>query len=120
MNGYDYYYFEELFNAGVTSEEVADVLTDYMDYGMHATLDWVQDGNDYTVRLMVSTLEDEYEIDTLGFVFGNESIDDKRGFVDGKNGDHADDSEPFERCEDELLDRFGLLRGDLDEITYPW
>lgn len=42
------------------------------------------------------------------------------GFTDGKNGDRADESEPFERCENELLERFGASRDELEEIYRPW
>lgn len=114
------YHFEKLFDAGVTHEEAPDVLFDYMERGAKVAIDWKQEGNDYTARLMVSTLEDEYELDTLGFVFGNEDLDDLTGFTDGKGGDRADESEPYTRCENELLDRFRLLRGDLAEITHSW
>lgn len=114
------YHFEKLFNAGVTHEEAPDVLSDYMERGAKVAIDWEQEGNDYLARLMVSTLEDEYELDTLGFVFGNEDLDDLTGFTDGKGGDRADESEPYTRCENELLDRFSLLRGDLSEITHSW
>nr|DAK12852.1 MAG TPA: hypothetical protein [Caudoviricetes sp.] len=114
------YHFEKLFNAGVTHEEAPDVLSDYMERGAKVAIDWKQEGNEYQARLMVSTLEDEWELDTLGFVFGNEDLDDLTGFTDGKGGDRADESEPYTRCEDELLDRFGLLRGDLAEITHSW
>ena len=114
------YYFEKLFNAGVTNEEAPDVLSDYMERGAKVAIHWTQEGNDYLARLMVSTLEDEYELDTLGFVFGNEDLDDSTGFTDGKGGDRADEPEPYIRCGNELLDRFGLLLGDLAEITHSW
>lgn len=114
------YHFEKLFGAGVSHEEAPDVLTDYRERGAKVALDWTQEGNEYLVRLMVSTLEDEYELDALGYVFGNEDLDDLTGFTDGRNGDRVDESEPYTRCENELLDRFGLLRGDLAEITHSW
>jgi len=52
------YYFEKLFDAGVTYEEAPDVLYDYMERGAKVAIDWKQEGNDYLARLMVSTLED--------------------------------------------------------------
>lgn len=64
------YHFEKLFDAGVTHEEAPDVLSDYMERGAKVAIDWEQEGNDYLARLMVSTLEDEYELDTLGSYSG--------------------------------------------------
>lgn len=101
-------------------EDARKVLSQYLNAGAKVTLDWRRIANDYDVYICVSTIEDENEIDILGYVFGNESIDDNTGFTDGKNGDRADDSEPFERCEDEVLERFGLSRDELEEIYTPW
>lgn len=114
------YYFEQLFNAGVEQEDAKTVLWQYLNAGAKVTLDWRRIANDYEVYICISTVEDENELDVMGYVFGNEGIDDNTGFTDGKNGDRADDSEPFERCEDELLDRFGLSRDELEEIYTPW
>ena len=60
------------------------------------------------------------DFDSLGFVFGNQDLDDMSAFDDGKNGDRADEAEPYERCENELLDRFGITREDLVYIHMPW
>lgn len=101
-------------------EDARKVLSQYLNAGAKVTLDWRRLANDYDVYICVSTIEDENEFDVLGYVFGNEGIDDNTGFTDGKNGDRADDSEPFERCEDEVLERFGLSRDELEEIYTPW
>ena len=114
------YYFEQLFDAGVKQEDAKTVLRQYLNAGAKVTLDWRRAANDYDVYICVSTVEDENELDVMGYVFGNEGIDDNTGFTDGKNGDRADESEPFERCEDELLDRFGVSRDELEEIYTPW
>ncbi len=114
------YYFEQLFDAGVEQEDAKTVLRQYLNAGAKVTLDWRRVANDYDVYVCVSTVEDENELDVMGYVFGNEGIDDNTGFTDGKNGDRADESEPFERCEDELLNRFGVSRDELEEIYTPW
>ena len=113
-------YFEELFNAGVEQEDAKKVLRQYLNAGAKVALDWRRISNDYDVYICTSTVEDEDELDVLGYVFGNEGIDDNTGFTDGKNGDRADESEPFERCENELLERFGVSRDELEEIYQPW
>ena len=117
------YHFEKLFDAGVPHEEALDVLTDYRERGAKVALDWENDGNIYLVRLLVSTLEDEDELDALGYVFGNADLDDMSTFIDeiGVNGvAFSDNPDTFTNYEDELLDRFGLDREDLEEITYSW
>jgi hypothetical protein len=114
------YYFEQLFDAGVEQEDVKTVLRQYLNAGAKVTLDWRRVSNDYDVYLCVSTIDDENELDVLGHVFGNEGIGDNAGFTDGKNGDRADESEPFERCENELLERFCVSRDELEEIYQPW
>lgn len=114
------YHFEQLSDAGVKQEDAKKVLSQYLNAGAKVALEWKRTANDYDVYICVSTIEDENEIDILGYVFGNEVIDDNTGFTDGKNGDRADDSEPFERCEDEVLERFGLSRDELEEIRKPW
>lgn len=113
-------YFEELFNAGVEQEDAKKVLRQYLNAGAKVALDWRRISNDYDVYICTSTVEDEDELDVLGYVFGNEGICDNTGFTDGKNGDRADESEPFERCENELLERFGVSRDELEEIYQPW
>lgn len=113
-------YFGELFNAGVEQEDAKKVLKQYLNAGAKVALDWRRISNDYDVYICTSTVEDEDELNVLGYVFGNEGIDDNTGFTDGKNGDRADESEPFERCENELLEQFSVSRDELEEIYQPW
>ena len=101
-------------------EDARDTLREYLNAGAKAKLAWELEGNTYIVKILVSMVEDVDYFEPLGFVFGNQDLDDMSAFDDGKNGDRADESEPFERCENELLERFGITRDDLDEIDMPW
>lgn len=112
--------FTDRFDEGVSHEEAQDVLREYLNAGAKAKLTWELEGNTYIVKILVNMVEDLDEFELLGFVFGNQDLDDMSAFDDGKNGDRADESEPYERCENELLKRFGLTRDDLDEIYMPW
>lgn len=112
--------FTDRFDEGVNHEDARDTLREYLNAGAKAKLAWELEGNTYIVKILVSMVEDVDYFEPLGFVFGNQDLDDMSAFDDGKNGDRADDSEPFERCENELLERFGITRDDLDEIDMPW
>lgn len=112
--------FTDRFDEGVNHEDARDTLREYLNAGAKAKLAWELEGNTYIVKILVSMVEDVDYFEPLGFVFGNQDLDDMSAFDDGKNGDRADESEPFERCENELLERFGITRDDLDEIDMPW
>lgn len=112
--------FTDRFDEGVNHEEAQDVLREYLNAGAKAKLAWELEGNTYIVKILVSMVEDVDYFEPLGFVFGNQDLDDTSAFDDGKNGDRADESDPFERCENELLKRFGITRDDLDEISGCW
>lgn len=112
--------FTDRFDEGVNHEEAQDVLREYLNAGAKAKLAWELEGNTYIVKILVSMVEDVDYFEPLGFVFGNQDLDDTSAFDDGKNGDRADESDPYERCENELLKRFGITRDDLDEISVCW
>ena len=112
--------FTDRFHEGVNHEEAQDVLREYLNAGAKAKLAWELEGNTYIVKILVSMVEDVDYFEPLGFVFGNQDLDDTSAFDDGKNGDRADESDPFERCENELLKRFGITRDNLEEISVCW
>lgn len=112
--------FTDRFDEGVNHEEAQDVLREYLNAGAKAKLAWELEGNTYIVKILVSMVEDVDYFEPLGFVFGNQDLDDTSAFDDGKNGDRADESDPFERCENELLKRFGITRDNLEEISVCW
>lgn len=117
------YYFEQLFNAGVEQEDAETVLRQYLNAGAKVALRWKKDANVYLVYLLVSTLEDENEIDQMSYVFGNFELQDSDGFVDGitKTGTAlSEDKEVFTYCEGLLLNKFGVSRDELEEIYTPW
>ena len=109
----------EHFEAGV-QEDAKLTLKNYLKAGAKTKLAWEREGDTYIVKILVSTVEDLEEFEQLGFVFGNQALDDTSAFDDGKNGDRADDSDPYERRENELLKRFGITRDDLEEISVCW
>ena len=117
------YCFEQLFENGVGHEEAAEVLSDYLERGAKVVLRWTKDYNIYSVTLLVSTLEDENEIDDLSHVFGNEELEDSNAFIDeiGVNGAaFSENLETFISCENELLGTFGLDRDDIEKIVHNW
>ena len=112
--------FTARFEEGVSYEDAENTLREYLDAGAKAMIRWELEGQTYIATLLVSWPEDLGDFDSIGFVFGNQDFDDMSAFDDGKNGDRADESEPYERCENELLDRFGITRKDLVDIHMPW
>lgn len=119
----DTQYFEELFNAGVEQEDARKVLHQYLNAGAKVALRWKKDANVYLVYLLVSTLEDENEIDQMSYVFGNFELQDSDGFIDGitKAGTAlSEDKQVFTYCEDLLLNKLGVSRDELEEIYRPW
>lgn len=112
--------FTARFEEGVSYEDAKNTLREYLDAGAEAMIEWDREGQTYIAKLLVSWPEDLEDCDSLGFVFGNQDLDDMSAFDDGKNGDRADESEPYTRCENELLDRFGITREDIVYIHMPW
>lgn len=110
----------EHFEVGVQEEYAKPTLKNYLKAGAKTKLAWEREGNTYIVKILVSMVEDVDYFEPLGFVFGNQDLDDTSAFDDGKNGDRADESDPFERCENELLKRFGITRDNLEEISVCW
>lgn len=116
-------YFKQKFNEGVEHEEAIEVLRDYLEHGAKAALRWTKEYNIYLVTLQVSTAEDKSEMRDLSNVFGNEDLDDSNAFIDeiGVNGvAFSENLETFIRCENELLDTFGLDRDDVEKIVHNW
>ena len=110
----------EHFEVGVQEEYAKPTLKNYLKAGAKTKLAWEREGNTYIVKILVSMVEDVDYFEPLGFVFGNQDLDDMSAFDDGKNGDSAATSTPFIRCENELLSRFGLKRLDIRCIYNCW
>lgn len=101
---------------GVSCDNAKSILREYVDAGASIKLFWTREKPTYIVKLMVSWPDELEKFGELGTVFGNLDLDYISAFDDGRNGDNAEEVEPFERCENELLERFGLTREDLDGI----
>lgn len=110
MRRYD---FEKLFTRGVRVVDAHQVLWRYLGYGAKVAIEWRRDGSIYIARLLVSTIEDLNELDQLSYVFNNSAIRDFEYFT---VRDGLDVAVSKRDRETELLNRFGVQRGELENI----